>query len=212
MTAALEGGEWSAARPGRTSPLGKTRYPFCRRLGGTQGRSGQAENLVPTGIRSRTVQPVVSRYTDWATRPTVNTNKDFQNTGRDNINCIFFQHWTVGRCCELWRKPPKLELTNSTQRSPSLKANISQLVKKFPAFYGTRKLINRFYNTHPLSLSTADQSSPCPHPTSWTSIVILFSHLRLGLPSHLFPPGFPTKPLLTPTHVTCLANLIIWSP
>jgi len=29
-----------------------------------------AENLVPTGIRSRTVQPVVSRYTNWATRPT----------------------------------------------------------------------------------------------------------------------------------------------
>jgi len=28
------------------------------------------ENLVPTGIRSRIVQPVVSRYTDWATRPT----------------------------------------------------------------------------------------------------------------------------------------------
>jgi len=28
-----------------------------------------AENLVPTGIRSRTVQPVVSRYTDRATRP-----------------------------------------------------------------------------------------------------------------------------------------------
>jgi len=29
-----------------------------RRLDGPQGRSGQAENLVPTGIRSRTVQPV----------------------------------------------------------------------------------------------------------------------------------------------------------
>jgi hypothetical protein len=28
MTAALEGGEWSAARPGRTVPPGKTRYPF----------------------------------------------------------------------------------------------------------------------------------------------------------------------------------------
>jgi len=53
MTAALEGGEWSAARPGRTLPPGKTRYPFYRRLGGTQGRSGRAENLVPTGIRSR---------------------------------------------------------------------------------------------------------------------------------------------------------------
>jgi len=60
---ALEGSEWSAARPGRTLPLGKTRYPFYRRLGGPQGRSGRAENLVPTGIRSRTVQPVISRHT-----------------------------------------------------------------------------------------------------------------------------------------------------
>ena len=57
MTAALEGGEWSAARTGRTLPPGKIRYPFYRRLGGPQGRSGRAENLVPTGIRSRTVQP-----------------------------------------------------------------------------------------------------------------------------------------------------------
>jgi len=40
MTAALEGGEWSAARAGRTLPLGKTRYPLYRRLGGPQGRSG----------------------------------------------------------------------------------------------------------------------------------------------------------------------------
>jgi len=70
MTAALEGGEWSAARPGRTLTPGKTRHPFYRRLGGLQGRSGQTENLVPTGIRSRTVQPVVIRYTDWASRPT----------------------------------------------------------------------------------------------------------------------------------------------
>jgi len=58
MTAALEGGEWSAARPGRTLPPGKTRYPLYRRLGGPQDRSGRAENLVPTEIRSRTVQPV----------------------------------------------------------------------------------------------------------------------------------------------------------
>jgi len=46
MTAALEGGEWSAARPGHTLPPGKTRYPFYRMLGGPQGRSGRAENLV----------------------------------------------------------------------------------------------------------------------------------------------------------------------
>jgi len=71
MTAELEGGEWSAARPGSTLPPGKTRYPFYRRLGGPQGRSGRAETLVPTGIWSRSIQPVVSRYTDWATRPTL---------------------------------------------------------------------------------------------------------------------------------------------
>jgi len=84
MTAALEGGEWSAARPGRTLPPRKTRYPFYRRLGGPQGRSGRAENLVPTGIRSRTVQPLVAIPTElpglhygqittqnWITAPTL---------------------------------------------------------------------------------------------------------------------------------------------
>ena len=64
MTAVLERGEWSAARPGRTSPPGKTRYPFYRRLGGPQGRSGWVKNLVPTGIQSRTVKPVVRVYTN----------------------------------------------------------------------------------------------------------------------------------------------------
>ena len=80
MTATLEGGEWSAARPGRALPQGKTRYPFYRRLCGPQDRSGREENLVPTGIRSRTVQPVVSSYTDWATGPTLlilDTRKTF---------------------------------------------------------------------------------------------------------------------------------------
>ena len=57
-------GEWSAARPSRNSPPGKTRYPLYRRLGGPQVRSGQAENLAPSGFDPRTVQPVVSRYTD----------------------------------------------------------------------------------------------------------------------------------------------------
>jgi len=69
MTAALEGGEWSAARTGRTLPPGETRYPFYRRLGGPQGRYGRAENLATAGILSRTVQPVVSLYTDLATGP-----------------------------------------------------------------------------------------------------------------------------------------------
>ena len=67
---ALDGGGASAPRPDRIPPA-KTRYPSYRRLGGPQCRFGRADNLVPTGIRSRTVQPVVSSYTNWATRPPV---------------------------------------------------------------------------------------------------------------------------------------------
>jgi hypothetical protein len=59
-----------------------------------------------------------------------------------------------------------------------------QLVKKFLAFYGTRMFITAFTSARHLSLSWASsvQSAP-PHPTSWKSILILSSHLRLGLPS-----------------------------
>ena len=43
-----------------------------------------------------------------------------------------------------------------------------------------------------------DRSSSCPHPTSLSSVLILASHLRLGLPSGLFPSDFPTKILYAP--------------
>ena len=74
-----------------------------------------------------------------------------------------------------------------------------QLVKKFPAFRGTRRFITALTSVRHLSLSRASPiQSTCPHPTSWKSILILSTHLRLGLPSGLFPSGFPTKTLYTP--------------
>jgi hypothetical protein len=82
----------------------------------------------------------------------------------------------------------------------------SKLVKKFPAFYGTRRFITVLTSARHLSLSSDRYiQSPQPPPTSWRSILISSSHLRLGLPSRLFPSGFPTKtpcaPLLSPhTH------------
>ena len=93
MIAALEGGEWSAARPGRTLPPGKTRYPFYKRLGGPQGRSGRAENLVPTGIRSRTVKPVVqSLY--WLSYPPHLSYKTSKPGVSKAVSASFFRQET----------------------------------------------------------------------------------------------------------------------
>jgi hypothetical protein len=68
-------GEGPASDPGRSLPPGKTRYPFYRRLGGPQGRSGQVrKNSPPPGFDPRTVQPVASRYTYYEVGPKNNWN------------------------------------------------------------------------------------------------------------------------------------------
>ena len=89
-----------------------------------------------------------------------------------------------------------------------------RLVKKFPAFYGTRRYITVLTSVRHLSLSWANPiQSTYPHPTSWRSIQILSTHLRLGLPSGLFLSRFPTKtlyaPLSSPILATCPAHLIL---
>ena len=90
----------------------------------------------------------------------------------------------------------------------------SLLAKKFPTFYWTRKFITAFTSTHHVSLSLARQKqSLTSHPTAWSSILVLCSHLRLGLPSGLVSSGFPTKNLHTlllfPIRATCPAHLIL---
>jgi len=74
--------------------------------------------------------------------------------------------------------------------------------------------ITVFTNAHHLSISWASSIKFIPpHPTSWRSILILSSHLCLGLPSDFFPSSFPNKTLYMPLpssiHATCPVHLIL---
>jgi hypothetical protein len=66
------------------------------------------------------------------------------------------------------------------EQSPSEKLTLTHLVMKFPVFHGTRRFITVFTDPY----SEEDASQP---------ILILSSHVRLGLPSGLFLSSFPTN-------------------
>ena len=112
------------------------------------------------------------------------------------------QYWILTYLLTLWCRVLLEKLTGL------------QLVKKFPAFYGTRRFITALTSLRHSSLSWASPvQSIYPHTTSWRSFLILTTHLLLGLPSGLFPSGFPTKtlyaPLTSPIRSTCPAHLIL---
>ena len=80
-----------------------------------------------------------------------------------------------------------------------------QLVKKFPAFYGTHMFIT-------VSTTVLHLSLPWASSRYLRSTVTLTSHLLLGLPSGLFPSDLTTKtvyaPLVCPNNaqlVQCLS-------
>ena len=97
---------------------------------------------------------------------------------------------------------------------PSSEVNCFAASQEIPTFHGTRRFITALTSVRHLSLSWVSPiQSIYQHPTSWRSILILSTHLRLGLPSGLFPSGFPTKnlysPLFSPICATCTAYLIL---
>jgi hypothetical protein len=73
LTSALDGGEWSASRPGRFTP--KERTPGTHWVGGWVGPRAVLDAVVKrkfpslhreSNPRTPIVQPVAQRYTDWA--------------------------------------------------------------------------------------------------------------------------------------------------
>ena len=66
------------------------------------------------------------------------------------------------------------------------KLTVSAASQEIPHIFGTRRFLIVPRSARHLSLSWANSiQSPQPLPTSWRSIVILSSHLRLGLPNGL---------------------------
>jgi len=108
MAATLGEGEWSAARPGRTLTPGKTRYPFTGGSVGPRAGLDGRKNLVPIGIRSRTVQLVVSR-SGFSTRP-IYMGYVVENVALGHVLIPGL------RCSLVIVIPPKLYVRSSTYR------------------------------------------------------------------------------------------------
>ena len=106
-------------------------------------------------------------------------------------------------------------LTNSMEQNLFREANLSSASRETTRICGTPNLITALISACHLSLFWARslQFRP-PHPTSWRTILILSSHLCLGLPSFFFFfSGLPAKtlyaPLLPSICATCSACLIL---
>ena len=105
-------------------------------------------------------------------------------------------------------------LTYSMEQSPSWEVDKFSASQEIPHNLRNPKVHYRFHRCQPPG-PVLSQFDPfhTPHPTFWRSILILSSHLHLGLQSGLLHSSFPAKTLyksiLSPIRATCPAHLIL---
>ena len=106
-----------------------------------------------------------------------------------------------------------LILTYTMEQSPSWEANRFPTSQEIPRILWNQKVHYRIHKCPPpVPILTQLDPPHKPKPISWWSILILSSHLSLGLPSFLFSPGFPIKTLYTPLPHTCYTTRPSYSP
>jgi hypothetical protein len=118
-----------------------------------------------------------------------------------------FNHWSCLErswdiCRELTRQSKqmlkggtvKLNHTHSRNWDLLEKPPVAQLQKNFPVFDGTRRFIAVFTRALQWSLSLGRSIKfISSHSGNLRSIIISSTQISLGLPSGLFPSGFPTN-------------------
>ena len=161
------------------------RYPFYRKLGGSQGLSGRAENLAPPGFDPRTVQPLVSHCMYYV----VNYLLKYRRRGE-----VRTQHFGL----------PYIISALFVPRFPSEHQTVLELYRKRPLTLKDLGLLNISFRlpTHPLFLSRQRKT------------IILFESLPRDLPNFKFyvaflsPSGEYQKYLEVTNHRSLPFNLI----
>jgi hypothetical protein len=116
--------------------------------------------------------------------------------------------------CTGWKWVISYTITHSRNWALLGKPSIVQLLRNFPAFYGTQMFITAFTRALHWSLSWARWIlSISSHPFSLRFVLPTTFHLRLGLPSGLFPSSFANNILyaflIVPIHATFPAHIIL---
>jgi len=126
----------------------------------------------------------------------------FQVSATIIINTKFLSWFIPLCCCYFLPSFPTYLLTYSVKQSPSWEANRFSASQEIPRILWNPKVHYRNHKCPP-PVHILGQLDPVhtPHPTSWISILILSSHLCLGLPSGLFLQVSPQRPHIIPSSL-----------